>query len=222
MLAAVARWIASSERSVVAPICAAAGTIGSIASNLNPASTPAATAGACPPRHRATRVTSTVASKLEARSGQRRSSWRSAAVSASIANQLDEGRGVQVCDRRATRHADARREALGRVHPRVPPLPARPGRDRADRPRADRSARCERSTRPPRNGLRMKVGRPCPEYGASVRSADALAGDVQRHDAVIIATAAVGRDDRTASNPQRRRSPTRAVLVHPRPCLRAC
>ena len=36
--------------------------------------------------------------------------------------------------------------------------------------------RCERSTRPPRNDLRMKVGRPCPEYGASVRSADALAG----------------------------------------------
>jgi hypothetical protein len=36
-------------------------------------------------RRRAVRVTSTVASKLEARSGQRCSSWRSAAVSASIA-----------------------------------------------------------------------------------------------------------------------------------------
>ncbi len=100
----------------------------------------------------------------------------------------------------------------------MPPLPARPGRDRADQPRADRSVRCERSTRPPRNGLRMKVGRPCPEYGVSVRSADALAGDVQRHDAITIATPAVGRDDRTGSNPQRRRSPTCAVLVHPRPC----
>lgn len=99
----------------------------------------------------------------------------------------------------------------------MPPLPARPGRDRAVRPRADRSVRCERSTRPPRNGLRMKVGRPCREYGASVRSADALAGEVQRHDAVTIATAAVGRDDRTASNSQRRRSPTCAVFVHPRP-----
>ncbi len=42
MLAAVARWIASSECSVVSPICAAAGTIGSIASNRNPASTPTA------------------------------------------------------------------------------------------------------------------------------------------------------------------------------------
>lgn len=88
MLAAVARWIASSDRSVVPPICAAAGTIGSIANNRNPASTPTATAGACPPRRRATRVSSTVASKLEARSGQRRSSWRSAAVSASIAISL--------------------------------------------------------------------------------------------------------------------------------------
>ncbi len=34
------------------------------------------------------RVTSTVASKLEARSGQRRNSWRNAAVSASIAMSL--------------------------------------------------------------------------------------------------------------------------------------
>ena len=111
MFAAVARWIASSDRSVVPPICAAAGAIGSIASNRNPASTPTATAGACPPRRRAVRVTSTVASKLEARSGQRRSSWRSAAVSRFDRDQLDEGRGVQVCDPRATRHADARREA---------------------------------------------------------------------------------------------------------------
>ena len=74
--AAVARWIASSDRSVVAPICAAAGAIGSIASNRKPASTPTATAGAVRPRRRAVRVTSTVASRLEARSGQRRSSWR--------------------------------------------------------------------------------------------------------------------------------------------------
>jgi len=91
-------------------------------------------------------------------------------------DQLDEGRGVQVCDGRATRHADAGREALGRVQPRVPPSPARPGRDRADPPRVDRSVRCARSTRPPRNGLRMTVRRPCPEYAARVRSADALAG----------------------------------------------
>ena len=73
---------------VVPPICAAAGTIGSIASNRNPASTPTATAGACPPRRRAVRVISTVARKLEARSGQLRSSRRSAAVSASIAISL--------------------------------------------------------------------------------------------------------------------------------------
>jgi hypothetical protein len=43
---------------------------------------------ACPPRRRAVRVTSMVASKLEARSGQRRNSWRNAAVSASIAMSL--------------------------------------------------------------------------------------------------------------------------------------
>jgi hypothetical protein len=88
MLSAVARWIASSERSAVPPICAAAGAMGSIASNRSPASTRAARAGACPPRRRAVRATSMLASKLEARSGQRRSSWRNAAVSASIAISL--------------------------------------------------------------------------------------------------------------------------------------
>ena len=68
MLAAVARWIASSERNALDPICIAAGAV---------------------------RLTSIAASKLDTRRGQRMSSRRNAVVSASTTTSLtsaDESR----------------------------------------------------------------------------------------------------------------------------------
>jgi hypothetical protein len=88
MLAAVARWIASSERRTSEPIRIAAGAIGSIASRSKPARTRLASGAACGPSRRATRVNSTAASRLDTRRGQRTSSRRSAAVSASTAISL--------------------------------------------------------------------------------------------------------------------------------------
>src|SRR5918996_5279116 len=88
MLAAVARWIASSERSIVPPIRIAIGAIGSMASSCKPASRRGASGAARGPRRRAVRVTSMAASRLDTRRGQRTSSCRSALVSGSRAISL--------------------------------------------------------------------------------------------------------------------------------------